>query len=205
MLWEWNLTQEWKRNSSLVNLTLFHFRYFFPVPLWLTAWFSTVCQSINTQSLKKGSEECKSPSIVTDSFSLSLQSDHGQLFSLIYYCCCNFRRIHNIKCAAFYWKCPRLSAGNSLQRRFSPRMNTDCHEKINHVPYSMHAPFPSDQVSVVQADRVQLYCQKPDKKPKGLVTWLQIALGGWWYCNEVVRCVSSFCSSSNKNVLQGKL
>lgn len=57
-------------------------------------------------------------------------------------------------------------------------MNTDCHEKINYVPYSMHAPFPSGQVLVVQADQVQLYCQRPDKKPKGHVTWLQIALGG---------------------------
>lgn len=57
-------------------------------------------------------------------------------------------------------------------------MNTDCHEKINYVPYSMHAPFSSGQVLVVQADQVQLYCQRPDKKPKGHVTWLRIALGG---------------------------
>lgn len=76
---------------------------FFPVPLWLTPWFSTVCQSINTQPLQVDSEECKSPSTVTDSFSLSLQSDHDELCSLMHYCCCNFSRINNVKHAAFYW------------------------------------------------------------------------------------------------------
>lgn len=50
-------------------------------------------------------------------------------------------------------------------------MNTDCHEKINYVPYSMHAPFPSGQVLVVQADQVQLFSTARDqiKNPRDML------------------------------------
>lgn len=99
-------------------------------------------------------------------------------------------------------ECPRLSAGNSLQRD-EYRLSWE-----NRLCSIFRAcSVLSDHISVLQTHQLQLFSTARDqiKKFKGHVTWLQIALEGWSYCNKVGRCVSSLCSTSNKNVLQGKL
>lgn len=144
--------------------------------------------------------------MVTDSFSLSLQSDHDKVCSLMHFCCCNFSRINNTKYDAFYWK-NHSRVSQAICWKQSPKrwIQTVMRKPIMfHIPCmlcSIRSHFSSSDSSATTF----LYCQRPDKKFKGHVTWLQIALEGWSYCNKVGRCVSSSCSTSNKNVLQGTL
>lgn len=72
-------------------------------------------------------------------------------------------------------ECPRLPAGNSLQRSFSPEMNTEGHWKTKlmfRIPRVLHSVRLSFSKSGSSAATF-LYCQRPDdKKFKGHVTWL---------------------------------
>lgn len=155
-----------------------------PVPLWFTPWFSTVCRNIHTQSFKEERRNVK-----TLLWWLTFSALHFRLCMTIY------ARSFTTAAAISVWlitqsmllfskrltPVSQATTLNSLQRRFSPKNNTEGHQKTRlmfHIPCVLCCVRLGFSRSGSSAETF-LYCQRPAKKVKGHLTQLGIATEGW--------------------------